>query len=478
MVNSKGASRNMRTHRYLALTALLAVVVGACSSSASPSPSAAGSAATPTAAATTAGSAAPSASAAAASASPLAADPAEAVIPNVEQNATITFWTFYLSPTFDQYIKDTIARFQATYPTVTVKWEDHQATFKDDLNNAFAANIAPDVINLSVSEGWVSEYAGNGLLLGLNNVVPKTVQDIYFPGLWNEQLVGGQNFQFPWYQGLSVELINKAIYDKTGLTVDQFPKKVGDLPALCKTILDKTQTVCDIRLTVSDLLAQMVYEGNVKVYNSDNTAFAFNSAEGVAWLQMYVDMVKAGTVDNTVLTTNDDRVGLNAFSAGAAAFYQTGPNLARAVKDTNETLYNNLGMVQAPIGLSNVAGKGLMSISVNKSTKFPNASMALAQYFTNPRSMVEFAKQVAVYPSSAEAYKAPFFTETPTTIEDSARPLAESIISTYADIVPTVTKKAEVNDIVLKAIESALFDNVPAQKALDGAVTASNKLIK
>ena len=480
MVNSKGAPRSMRTHRYLALTALLAVVVGACSSSSSPAPSVATSAAaaTPTPAASTSGSTAPSASAAAASPTPLAPDPAEAVIPNVEQNAQITFWTFYLSPTFDQYIKDTIARFQATYPTVTVKWEDHQATFKDDLNNAYSANIAPDVINLSVSEGWVSEYASKGLLLGLNSVVPKTVQDIYFPGLWNEQLVDGQNFQFPWYQGLSVELINKAIYDKTGLTIDQFPKKVSELPALCKTILDKTSTVCDIRLTVSDLLAQMVYEGNVKVYNSNNTAFAFNSAEGVAWLQMYVDMVKAGTVDNTVLTTNDDRVGLNAFSAGAAAFYQTGPNLARAVKDTNETLYNNLGMVQAPLGASNVAGKGLMSISVNKSTKFPNASMALAQFFTNPRSMVEFAKQVAVYPSSAEAYKAPFFTEPPTTIEDSARPLAQSIISTYADIVPTVTKKAEVNDIVLKAVESALFNSVPAQKALDEAVTASNKLIK
>ena len=360
MVNSKGAPRSMRTHRYLALTALLAVVVGACSSSSSPAPSAATSAAraTPTPAASTSGSTAPSASAAAASPTPLAPDPAEAVIPNVEQNAQITFWTFYLSPTFDQYIKDTIARFQATYPTVTVKWEDHQATFKDDLNNAFAANIAPDVINLSVSEGWVSEYASKGLLLGLNSVVPKTVQDIYFPGLWNEQLVNGENFQFPWYQGLSVELINKAIYDKTGLTVDQFPKKVSDLPALCKTILDKTSTVCDIRLTVSDLLAQMVYEGGVKVYNSDNTAFAFNSPEGVAWLQMYVDMVKAGTVDNTVLTTNDDRVGLNAFSAGAAAFYQTGPNLARAVKDTNATLYSNLGMVQAPIGAVQRDGQG------------------------------------------------------------------------------------------------------------------------
>jgi putative chitobiose transport system substrate-binding protein len=470
----------MRTHRSIALTALLALVVGACSGTSSPAPSTVASApaATPTPAATSSGSVAPSASAAAASPSPLAPDPAEAVIPNVEQGATIKFWTFFLSPTFDNYIKETIARFEATYPGVTVDWEDHQATFKDDLNNAFAANIAPDVINLSVSEGWVSEYAGKGLLLGLNDTVPKTVQDIYFPGLWNEQLVNGQNFQFPWYQGLSVELINKAIYDKTGLTVDQFPKTIDGLPALCKTILDKTQTTCAVRLTVSDLLSQMVYEGNVKLFNADNTAFAFNSPDGVKWLQMYVDMVKAGTVDNTILTTNDDRVGLNAFSAGAAAFYQTGPNLVRTVKDTNATLYGNLGMVPAPLGASGVASKGLMSISVNKSTKFPNASLALAQFFTNPRSMVEFAQQVAVYPSSAAAFKDPFFATTSGAIEDSARPLAGGIISTYADIVPTVPNKADVNDIVLKAIESALFNNVPAQQALDQAVADANKKLK
>ena len=468
----------MRTHRYLALTALFALVVGACSGGTASTAPNATAAATPTAAATTAGSASPAASLAAASATPLAPDPAEAVIPNVEANAQITFWTFYLSPTFDQYIKDTIARFQATYPTVTVKWEDHQATFKDDLNNAFAANIAPDVINLSVSEGWVSEYASKGVLLGLNSVVPKAVKDIYFPGLWNEQLVNGENFQFPWYQGLNVELVNHAIFDKTGLTLDQFPKTIDGLPALCKTILDKTSTVCDIRLTVSDLLAQMVYEGNVKVYNADNTSFAFNSAEGVKWLQMYADMVKAGTVDNTILTTNDDRVGLNAFSAGAAAFYATGPNLARSVKDTNATLYGNLGMVQAPLGASGVSGKGLMSISVKKDTKFPNASMALAQFFTNPRSMVEFAQQVAVYPSSAAAYKDPFFSSTPSAVEDSARPLAGTIVATYADIVPTVVKKADVNDILLKAIESTLFNNVPAQPALDKAVADANKIIK
>jgi putative chitobiose transport system substrate-binding protein len=462
----------------LALAALFAV--GACTqAAATPSPASQAPATEAPASAPAASESAPAEStpAESPSAEVLAPDPAEAVIQGVEPGAEVGFWTFYLSPTFDPWIKDTIARFEATYPGVKVNWEDHQATFKDDLNNAFAAGNAPDVINLSVSEGWVSEYAGKDLLLPLDDV-PAEIKDSYFPGLWEEQLIDGVNYQFPWYQGLSVELINKAIMDKAGVSVEDFPKTIDGLPALCATILEKTGTVCDIRLTVNDLLAQMVYEGNVKVLSDDGKKFTFDSPEAVAWLQMYVDMVKAGTVDNTILTTADDRVGLNAFAAGNAAFYQTGPNLARTVKDQNATLYENLAMVQAPLGKSNVSGKGLMSLSVKGDTKFPNASKALAQFFTNARSMTDFSKQVAIYPSTPASYDDPFFAETPSAVEDSARPLAKDIIATYADIVPTIPNKADVNAIVLDAVESALFNGVDTKQALSDAVQKANATLK
>jgi putative chitobiose transport system substrate-binding protein len=468
----------VKLKRTLTLALATSLLFVACNSAASPSPS---TASVPSTAPASTASAATSPSAPASIApSPLAVDPAEAVIPNVEPNAEIHFWTFYLSPTFDDYIKETIARFEATYPGVKVDWEDHQATFKDDLNNAFAAGNAPDVINLSVSEGWVSEYASKNLLLNLDDKVPQAVKDIYFPGLWKEQLIDGKNYQFPWYQGLNIELINKRLFEKAGLDPTAFPKTVDGLPQLCQTLKDKAGTVCDIRLTVSDLIAQMVYEGGVKPISDDGKTFTFDSPEAVAWLQMYVDMVKAGTVDNTALTTTDDRTGLLLFSAGQAPFYATGPNLIRDVKSNNAELYGDLATAPAPLGKSGVTGKGLMSISVKGDTKFPNASMALAQFFTNPRAMVEFAKQVSVYPSSAEAFKDPFFSTPSTAIEDSARPLAGGIIATYADIVPTIPKKADVNDIVLKAIESALFgDNpVPAQQALTDAVAKANALLK
>jgi putative chitobiose transport system substrate-binding protein len=460
--------------RFLAL-ALVAVLATACSATASPSTSAAP-------AATPAGSTAVSPSAAAsASAAPLAADPAEAVIKNVEPNAEITFWTFYLSPTFDPYLKATIARFEATYPGVKVKWEDHQASFQDDLKAAFAAGKAPDVINLSVSEGWVSDYASKNLLLPLDDKVPADIQSTYFPGLWKEQLVGGKNYQFPWYQGINVDLINKQLFEKAGLSVADFPKTIDGLPQICQTLKTKAGTVCDIRLTVNDLIAQMVYEGNVKPISDDGKKFTFDSADAVAWLKMYADMVAAGTVDNSILTTADDRVGLLLFSSGQAPFYASGLNLIRDVKANNSQLYNNLAVAPAPVGKSGVVGKGLMAISVKADTKFPNASIALAQYFTNARSMVEFAKTVSIYPSVIKSYDDPFFSSTASAIEDSARATAKDVVSHYADIVPGLpagVNKADVNDIVKKAVEDALFNKVDPQKALSDAVAKANLLIK
>jgi extracellular solute-binding protein len=141
-----------------------------------------------------------------------------------------------------------------------------------------------------------------------------------------EQLVGGKNYQFPWYQGIGVELINKLIFEKAGLKPADFPKEVSGLKDLCQTLKTKAGTVCDVRLPVSDLLAQMVDAGGVKVISDDGKKFTFDSPEGVAWLQMYVDMVKAGTVDNAALT-GDDPFGLLLFSAGQAPFYTVVPIL-------------------------------------------------------------------------------------------------------------------------------------------------------
>ena len=139
----------MRNRTFLTMAMLVALVLGACTQ-ASSSPTASG------------GSAAPGASAgeSAAASAPVAAAPCaeessqkDPVMEGVEANAEISFWTYYLSPTFDEYIKCTIARFEKAYPGVKVNWEDHQATYLDDDRNSINTGTQPDVANLSNNEG-------------------------------------------------------------------------------------------------------------------------------------------------------------------------------------------------------------------------------------------------------------------------------------------------------------------------------------
>jgi putative chitobiose transport system substrate-binding protein len=303
------------------------------------------------------------------------------------------------------------------------------------------------------------------------------VIDDYFPDLFNDSLVDAKSYQVPWYQAVPVELVNTDIFTAAGLTVEDFPTTWDGIPALCQTIKDKTQKLCDIRLTVNDYLAQIVYEGGAEVINADGTEFTFDNAESVAWLQTYVEMVKAGTVDKAQLVTADDRTALELFTSGNAPFYNTGPQLIREVKTSNPDLYSKLAIAPFPVGKAGVIQPTSMAISVKKDTKFPNASLALAVFFTNPTSEVEFSKIVPVYPSTLAAFDDPFFTETPAAVEDSARPLAKDIISKEKNIMPSIPKKADVNAIVAKAVESALFNNVPAQQALTDAVTQANALL-
>ncbi len=157
----------------------------------------------------------------------------------------------------------------------------------------------------------------------------------------------------------------------------------------------------------------MVYEGGVEVINDDGTAFTFDDAEGVAWLQMYVDMVAAGTVDK------DRR------SPRPTTGSRCGSSRRPVAVLPDRPAAHPRGQVQQPRPCTRTSPscrprrqvrrdrQDLMAMSVKADTKFPNASIALAQFFTNPQSMVEFTKLVAVYPSAAAAYDDPFFTEAP-----------------------------------------------------------------
>jgi putative chitobiose transport system substrate-binding protein len=216
------------------------------------------------------------------------------------------------------------------------------------------------------------------------------------------------------------------------------------------------------------------------VMNEDGSAFTFDSPEAVQWLQDYVDLMEAEAIHRDIVLLNaaDDRIGLERFTSGQMPFYVTGPQLIRLVRESNPGLYGYLTMVPRAVGRSGALPPVSMSIVVSQSTKYPKASAALAAFFTNPQSMLEFSKIVQIFPSTPQSYEDPFFTQDPVAIEDEIRPLAEGIISQQKNILPEIPNQAEVNELVRAAIEGALFGGVDPQQALTDAVTQANELIE
>jgi putative chitobiose transport system substrate-binding protein len=403
----------------------------------------------------------------------------EAVIEGVEEGAEITFWTFYLSPTFDQYIQDTIARFNQAYPGVTVKWEDRQATLQEEYRNSLAAGNAPDVVNIPT--GWVQEFAQKDQLINMSEVLPQTVQDQYYPDLFSQVNVGGSSFQVPWYQAVDAYLVNTDVLSKGAqLTLEDLPTTFDEQKQFCLDFKAKSGIPCGLRMATDNLLQTMAYEGNVKVMNEGGTAFTFDSPEAVTWLQDYVDLINAEAIHKDIVLLNaaDDRIGLERFTSGQMPFYVTGPQLIRLVRESNPGLYGYLAMVPRAVGRSGALPPVSMSIVASKNTKYPKASAALAAFFSNPQSMLEFSKLVQIFPSTPQSYEDPYFTQKPVAIEDQIRPIAKDIISQQTNILPEIPKQAEVNDIVRQAIEAALFGGTPPEQALKDAVTQANALIQ
>jgi putative chitobiose transport system substrate-binding protein len=402
----------------------------------------------------------------------------EMVIADVEEGAEITFWTFYLSPTFDQYIQDTIARFNAAYPGVTVNWEDRQATLQEEYRNSLAAGNAPDVVN--VPTGWVQEFAQADQLLNMSEALPTEVQGQYFPDLFNQTNVGGASFQVPWYQAVDAYLVNTDVISKAGYTLEQMPTDFDEQKAFCLEFAEKSGIPCGLRMATDNLLQTIAYEGGVDVMNADQTAFTFDSPEAVQWLQDYVDLLNAEAIHRDIVLLNaaDDRIGLERFTQGQMPFYVTGPQLIRVVRESNPGLYGYLAMVPRAVGRSGALPPVSMSIVVSQSTQYPKAAAALAAFFSNPQSMLEFAKLVSIYPSTPDSFEDPFFTQPPVAIEDQIRPIAQEIISSQKNILPEIPNQVEVNEVVRQAIEAALFGGTDPQTALTDAVTQANELIK
>ncbi|PNY81130.1 ABC transporter substrate-binding protein [Deinococcus koreensis] len=390
------------------------------------------------------------------------------------QTTEITFWTWYLSPKFDPYIKDTIAAFEKANPTIKVKWFDKQASMVQDFVASVNLGNAPDVVNLNIDE--TAKAAQNGFLRPVDALTsPATLKATYYPQSLKNFTVNGKVYGYPWYGSLNegVLLYNPDLLKQAGVSA---PKNMTEMLNLVKTIKDKTGAYAWVPALKDPGGASFMgyfFSDGLAVYDAAGKA-AFNSPAHVALLQRYVDLFKGGYLPEDALRKEAFQLATELYPQNKVAMIVGGPQALNRIKDTNPGLYAKTVVTTAPLGKAGVQTGTSMGLVIPTASKQAAAAAKFAAFFANNANQVAFAKIVPIIPTTSAAQNDPFFKTS------SADPIAKatSLVGASGRFINPGFKTPGNSDDLYKNfsdnIEAALLGKKTAKAALDDTVTYWN----
>jgi putative chitobiose transport system substrate-binding protein len=396
-----------------------------------------------------------------------------------QAQTTVTFWTWYLSPKFDDYIKTTIAAFEKANPGIKVQWFDKQDSMVQDFLAAVNLGNAPDVINLNIDE--TQKAAQNGFLRAASDLSGRTyLTSTYYPQSITNFSYQGKTYGYPWYGWLNegVLLYNPDLYQKAGLT--RAPRSLTEMFTYARTVKDKTGAYGWVPAmkdpNTASFLGYFHAEG-LPIYAADGKA-AFNTAAHAGLLQKFVDLYKGGYVPEDVVRREAFQIATELYAQNRLAMIIGGPQALTRLKDTNPGLYAKTVVTEAPLGKANVQTGGGMDLVVPAASKHPQEAAKLAAFFTNNANQLAFAKVVPIVPTTLGSRNAAQFK---TTGNDPVARATALVGSSGRFINPGFRAPKNSDDLYKNFndnIEAALRGKKTAQVALNDAVKYWNANMK
>ena len=392
---------------------------------------------------------------------------------------TVTFWTWYLSPKFDGYIKDTIAAFEKANPGIKVQWFDKQDSMVQDFIASVNLGNAPDVVNLNIDE--TQKAAQNGFLTAVNTLTsPSTLRNTFYPQSLSNFTSGGNTYAYPWYGWLNegVLLYNPDLFKKAGLT--RAPRTASEMLTYAKTIKDKTGAYAWVPALKDPNTASFLgyfYAEGLPVTDASGKA-AFNTAAHASLLAQYVTLYRGGYIPEDAVRREAFQLATELYAQNRVAMIIGGPQALTRIKDTNPSLYARTVVTQAPLGKAGVQTGGSMGLVIPKASRNPQAAAKLAAFFTNNANQLAFARVVPVVPTTKGAQTS---TQFKTSGSDPVARATALVGASGRLINPGYRAPGNSDDLYKNFndnIEAALLGKKTAQQALADAATYWNANLK
>ncbi len=263
--------------------------------------------------------------------------------------AKIEFWTMQLQPQFTDYFQNLIASFESENQGIKINWVDVPwAAMENKILTAVSAKTPPDVVNLNPD--FASQLAGRNAWLDVDTKVPNEVRSSYLPNIWKASTLNGKSFGIPWYLTTRLTIYNTDLLKQAG--INKAPTTYVELAQAAQQIKDKTGKyaffVTFVPQDSGEVLESFVQMG-VTLVDTEGKA-AFNSPQGKAAFQYWVDLYNKGLLPKEVLTQGH-RHAIDLYQAGETAFLASGPEFLKTIANNAPKIAQASAIAPSPIML-------------------------------------------------------------------------------------------------------------------------------
>ena len=379
----------------------------------------------------------------------------------------LTFMHMFGQENIQAFFDEVIAEYEATYPGVTIT--PQYATF-DTINQQLTVNVAsgtvPDITFLNNPD--FAAYVEMGSFANLNEYA-QAWEDIdqFYPSALEAGTINGDVYGFPFDTNCLALFYNKDMLDAAGVAV---PTTIPEMIEAAAALTNPDTNTYGMIIAGADS-EETTFQFIPFLYSFGGSYDQVNSEQGIAALQMYVDLIDAGSMTQEIITMGQGDIR-DRWIAGQAAMMINGTWEVNTIKNGGyEDLDFNWGVTMIPTGdagsYSCLGGKIIgcgNGAHVEESFNF-------IKMLCSKENMLEFAKRVGAVPNRADVAEDPFWQEDPE---------IAVFVAQMETAVPRGPHKnwPQISQAIRTAMTSALSGNSSVEDALNLAQGTIDSLLK
>ena len=388
--------------------------------------------------------------------------------------ANVEFWTMQLQPQFTNYFKSLIASFESQNLGIKISWVDVPWTaMENKILTAVSAKTPPDVVNLNPD--FASQLAGRNAWLDLDTKLPNEVRSSYLPNIWKASTLNDKSFGIPWYLTTRLTIYNTDLLKQAG--INKPPATYPELAQVAQQIKDKTGKyaffVTFVPQDAGEVLESFAQMG-VTLVDAGGKA-AFNSPQGKAVFQYWVDLYKKGLLPKETLTQGH-RHAIDLYQSGETALLFSGGEFLENIGKNAPAIAKVSATAPQITGENGKKNVAVMNVVIPRDSKQPDAALKFALFLTNDENQLSFAKAANVLPSTVKSLADTYFKDAPANASalDKARVISAQELQQAEVLTPRLKDIKRLQKAIYENLQAAMLGEKTVDKAVEDAAQEWN----